>query len=398
MRHSFDVGSWRRSGRRVLERLEVRGKPAPGSVEANPTCDVRAAERARGFGERKLLPRDQAQNLAVGFAENSKRTSEHRVADELGEIARLAVAGRDPVSRRRPALVRQRLSSHRVEPRQRLVRHAIQLAPADEEGFGHEVLDGIGLSPPPDVRRHGIDVARVDVLKSLVRRPLHLTLSMSSLLRVLQGAAPQYAREMASGSSFIPDVEAWDPWRPDQVAVALASVQARWAVAGGWALDLRLGAVTRPHEDIEIVVSRNDVHGVLAHLSDLEWFVVGDGRAWPLATAPQGLHQTWGRDRSGDWRLDVLQEPWDDGEWVCRRDPRIRRPLAEAIELSPGGIPYLAPEIVLLFKAKAAREKDEADFALTLPSLTADRVTWLREALRIVHPGHEWLSRLTITS
>jgi hypothetical protein len=217
---------------------------------------------------------------------------------------------------------------------------------------------------------------------------------MSAPVRVLQAAAHQYAREMASASSFIPDVEAWDPWRPDHVAAALAPVEVRWAVAGGWAIDLHLGEVTRPHEDIEIVVSREDVHTLLACLSELDWFAVGDGRAWPIAGAPQELHQTWGRDRSGQWRLDVLQEPWDDGEWVCRRDPHIRRPLADAIELTAGGIPYLAPEIVLLFKAKAARGKDEADLAITLPSLTPDRISWLQGALRIVHPGHEWLSQL----
>ena len=198
-----------------------------------------------------------------------------------------------------------------------------------------------------------------------------------------------------SNSSFVPDVEAWAPWSLDEVAGALVSVRVPWAVAGGWAIDLHLGRVTRQHDDVEIAVSRDDVDAVLACLSELDWFAVGDGRAWPIADAPPELHQTWGRDRSGRWRLDVFQEPWDGDEWVCRRDPRIRRPLADAIELSPGGIPYLAPEIVLLFKAKAAREKDEADFALTLPSLTPDRVTWLREALRIVHPGHEWLSRLS---
>ena len=199
----------------------------------------------------------------------------------------------------------------------------------------------------------------------------------------------------ALDTSFVPDLAAWDPWRPDELAAALASMRAPWAIAGGWAIDLHLGEVTRPHDDIEIVVSRDDLHVLRACLGDLDWFAVGDGRAWPLADAPPELHQTWGRDRSGRWRLDVFREAWEAGEWVYRRDPRIRRPLADAIELNPGGIPYLAPEIVLLFKAKAARDKDEADLAATLPSLTPARISWLREALRIVHPGHDWLPRLT---
>ena len=135
-----------------------------------------------------------------------------------------------------------------------------------------------------------------------------------------------------------------------------------------------------------------ELHGCL---SELDWFAVGDGRAWPIAAAPKELHQTWGRDSAGRWRLDVMQEPWAEDEWVFRRDPRIRRALADAIEIDASGIPYLAPELVLLFKARALRAKDEADFALTLPSLGMERAEWLRQALLTAHPGHEWIARLS---
>jgi hypothetical protein len=37
---------------------------------------------------------------------------------------------------------------------------------------------------------------------------------------------------------------------------------------------------------------------------------------------------------------------------------------------SPDGIPYLAPELVLLFNAKHARAKDQADFDGIVPHLT----------------------------
>ncbi|HEY3749649.1 MAG TPA: hypothetical protein VGL80_10645 [Pseudonocardiaceae bacterium] len=49
--------------------------------------------------------------------------------------------------------------------------------------------------------------------------------------------------------------------------------------------------------------------------------------------------------------------------WVSRRDPRLRRPLATVGRTSPDGIPYLAPEIQLFYKAARPRAKDEADFA-----------------------------------
>jgi hypothetical protein len=77
--------------------------------------------------------------------------------------------------------------------------------------------------------------------------------------------------------------------------------------------------------------------------------------------------------------------------WVCRRDPSLRRPVADAIEHTRDGIPYLAPEIVLLFKAKHVREKDQADLARALPLLEPERRRWLAAALRTVHPDHAWI-------
>ncbi len=49
---------------------------------------------------------------------------------------------------------------------------------------------------------------------------------------------------------------------------------------------------------------------------------------------------------------------------------------------------------MLLFKAKHARLKDDADFARLLPLLDRDRRAWLRTVLTDVHPQHRWLDRL----
>ena len=56
--------------------------------------------------------------------------------------------------------------------------------------------------------------------------------------------------------------------------------------------------------------------------------------------------------------------------------PAPGRVLADVIEYTSDGIPYLALEIVLLFKAKhSARDKDAADLARTLPELAPERHT-----------------------
>ena len=45
---------------------------------------------------------------------------------------------------------------------------------------------------------------------------------------------------------------------------------------------------------------------------------------------------------------------------------------------------YLRPEIVLLFKARHAREKDQQGFDATVPVLDAVQRGWLREWLALI--------------
>jgi aminoglycoside-2''-adenylyltransferase len=204
-------------------------------------------------------------------------------------------------------------------------------------------------------------------------------------------------------AAFEPDYELWDAWRPEEVTRLLAAVEAPWCVAAGWAIDLFLGGQRREHEDIEIAVPRDRLGEVLGALSDYELFaagVPGPGLVTPLAEAGAALeteqyHQTWVRERAtGRWRLDVFREPSEGDTWLCRRDERIQLPYARVIRRTPEGIPYAAPEIVLLFKAKHARPKDDDDLAAALPRMGPEARRWLAEALELVHPGHRWLANV----
>jgi Aminoglycoside-2''-adenylyltransferase len=204
-----------------------------------------------------------------------------------------------------------------------------------------------------------------------------------------------------SDDAFVPDVELWDAWRPEVAAERLAGIDVPWYIAAGWALDLFRGGQTREHEDLEVAVPQERFAEVRRALADLDVFVpVGEGLVRPLdhLTAEElaETHQTWFREPSTErWRLDVFREPSQGETWICRRDTRVRRPFAEVIRRTPDGIPYGAPEIVLLYKAKhAAREKDQADFTAVQPLLSPAQRAWLAEALAVVQPGHRWLDAL----
>jgi hypothetical protein len=199
----------------------------------------------------------------------------------------------------------------------------------------------------------------------------------------------------AMAAVFEPDLDAWDAWEPVEVAQLFAGVEAPWYVAAGWAIDLFLGGKRREHEDLEVAVPRVRFPELAERLAGYELFVpIGEGRLGPFDAGSES-HQTWVRDRdSGTWRLDVFREPSDGAVWVCRRDEQIRMPYTELIRHTHEGIPYLRPDVALLFKAKAAREKDADDFTAALPCLPAPERRNLRTWLAAVHPGHAWLERL----
>jgi hypothetical protein len=204
--------------------------------------------------------------------------------------------------------------------------------------------------------------------------------------------------ELPPGGAVLAEDPPWDPWRPGEVAQLLSGVPVPWYVAGGWSIDLFRGTQTREHEDLEIAVPGGacTFAPFRRALAGYDMEVVGSGRCWPIdSPAFDLLHQTWvSEPATGVYRLDIFREPHDGSTWICRRDETIRLPYDQIIRRTGTGIPYLVPEIVLLFKAKHARPKDDADLRGTLPLLEPAARGWLGWALRRVHPGHTWIELL----
>lgn len=190
----------------------------------------------------------------------------------------------------------------------------------------------------------------------------------------------------------------WGVLPPSGVAVLLASLEVPWWVAGGWALDLFLGETGRKHDDIDVGVLRRDVGHVQRALSSWEVFEAQAGRLTPLSSdrPPRpDVNSLWCRpESSAPWTLEVLLDDCEGNSWVFRRERAVRLPPSEVRRTTVARVPYLAPEIQLLYKAKDPREKDHADFRRTVPFLDEKARQWLFDSLVLIHPGHEWLSAL----
>lgn len=170
-----------------------------------------------------------------------------------------------------------------------------------------------------------------------------------------------------------------------------------WAVAGGWAIDLWLGAHTREHHDVEVVVRRRDLMAVHAALSG-EWQLFcldppgSEWRPWRghLLEPPAFQLQA----RSADDTFDIFAETATDTVWRFRRDDRVTRPMKDVVGAGADGMPVVCPEIQLLYMAKTMDVKNVLDFTRASGHLSTDAAAWLANALGLTRPGHPWIDLL----
>lgn len=79
---------------------------------------------------------------------------------------------------------------------------------------------------------------------------------------------------------------------------------------------------------------------------------------------------------------------------MYRREPSIRLEKAKVFRQTTNGIPYIKPEIQLLYKGGSSkiREKDLQDLINVLPRLDKQEKQWLEASLNKQFPeGHHWL-------
>ena len=204
---------------------------------------------------------------------------------------------------------------------------------------------------------------------------------------VTAAAAPSYPRPVP-----VEELGSWCPMPLAAVVALFEPATFRWWVSGGIALELHLGDGWRDHDDTDVGICRRDTGDLPEVINGWDVWKAAGGRLTPwhgdLLDAGRQENNLWCRPTPGDpWVLDVTVGEGDDAEWIYRRDERVRAPWPEAVLRSSAGVPYLAPELQLLFKSTDIRAKDDLDARMVIPRLEEHRATRLRTLLP---PEHEW--------
>ena len=210
------------------------------------------------------------------------------------------------------------------------------------------------------------------------------------------------------------------------------------AICGGYALDMFVGRKLREHGDFDMCFFGKDMPEVLQYLLDRGWPIYGRQGEWdvfpakqfifynitdahdpelknygfwavkpngwmemvPLARANPGTYLYNNRGfKEDDFTFIELGFDHKEGdEYVLRPNPKVTRHMSKAI-LYAGGIPYLAPEIILFFKTDEwsatnsyLGPKMVKDFHAVMPLLDDEQKDWLLRAIEHSYGKHTpWL-------
>ena len=193
---------------------------------------------------------------------------------------------------------------------------------------------------------------------------------------------------------------AWEPAPLSEVVALFSASTSRWWITGGHAIEIAVGRRIRDHADIDVLVLRRDQQTVQEVLAGWQWFAAdppGSLREWlPAEVLPDAVHDIWCRpSQHSPWRIQIMLDESSGDEWVSRRDPRIRRTITSLGCATDDGVPYIAPEVQLFYKANQRRLKDELDLAAALPVLTTTQREWLDSAIRDCYSdAHPWRRHL----
>jgi GrpB-like predicted nucleotidyltransferase (UPF0157 family) len=259
------------------------------------------------------------------------------------------------------------------------------------EGWGYELVDGYAAAPEQRLQHTSRPFCLYVVepgsdrwydylnLRDYLRHDEHMHRAYSAAKRkwIASGFKQEkYDANKAKLFAFmLAKAHQWwighNGFKPvEAVAQELQGFSHPWYISSGWALDLFLGHVGRVHHDVDVVIARADQLDLQQYMTSRGWKFVtplhGQLGPWPPHMRLE-LPRHQAHAHRGDDFVDFLFTDIENGVWRYRREPSIVQTVERIAMRSIAGIPFLAPEIALLFKRRnysinQDRSKDQNDF------------------------------------
>ena len=176
-------------------------------------------------------------------------------------------------------------------------------------------------------------------------------------------------------------MKSWIPFTINELKEIFQECPARWWLAGGYALDCYLGKTTREHEDMDIIVLRDDQLVIQEYLHNFDLFIAHKTlRKWykgDIVDSP--IQDIWVREKStNSFKLQIMMVDNDEEKILFKHKSSITFSLLD-FGFSKCDMQIIKPEIQLLYKFwnKEYREKDILDLIFVLPKLARVEIDWL---------------------
>lgn len=210
-----------------------------------------------------------------------------------------------------------------------------------------------------------------------------------------------------------------------------------WAVCGGGAIDLFVGRKTRNHKDLDIAALWENREKIIDYMIDKNWqvFEPDGGKLRRITTTENDLRTSdniWCLSENNiNYSVRHLYDDYYDiacntdnqinldfveflfnrvkgGQYEYKRNTSIKLAAKNAVLTNKNNIPFLAPELILLYKSTFIKYlettetsliktiKDyEHDFDVTIDLMTSEQIIWLSHALKVCYlNGHEWIDKI----
>ena len=161
-----------------------------------------------------------------------------------------------------------------------------------------------------------------------------------------------------------------------------------WFIAGGWAIDLFLEKETRLHDNIEIGIYREQQMKLFRYLGKYKKYYIDnrsrigkyEKKEWKKEYLRLPISEIF--VEYDGLEIEILLNEKDDFDWIYGKNNKIKHERSNVIRYTDDRIPYLCPEIVLLYKTMEMRNKDKDDILNALKKMNYSEKNWLIDSIK----------------